>query len=229
MRLEKGALLIKMEYNAAHTSRDRDYWNQYYAKGICPTEPSDFARYALTWMEPNRILVDLGCGNGRDALFFAQNHLNVIAVDLSDEAISTLHKHRSDTFTPMLDDFVQSSIHRPDSYDYAYSRFTLHAIDEAQGSELIRNVFYGLKVNGRFFIEVRGTHDPLFGLGQQIGKNTFIYNGHSRRFLVLEELIGTLTAVGFTIEYAAEQSGFAAYHDDDPPVIRVVAAKLTAR
>ena len=229
MKGEKGALLIKMEYNATHTSRDRGYWNQYYAKGICPTEPSNFARYALTWMEPDRILVDLGCGNGRDALFFAQNHLNVIAVDLSEEAISALHKHRSDTFTPMLDDFVQSSIHRSDSYDYAYSRFTLHAIDEAQGTELIRNVFCGLKAGGRFFIEVRGTHDPLFGLGQQIGKNTFVYNGHSRRFLVLEELIGTLTIVGFTVEYAAEQSGFAAYRDDDPPVIRVVATKQATR
>lgn len=215
----------EMKSGFMELSRDREYWNTYYSKGVCPTEPSDFAKYVSTLVEPGRVLIDLGCGNGRDALFFAQNCVNVTGVDLSDEAIASLSTQNCETIRFLLDDFVQSSIHQPDSYDYAYSRFTLHAISEEQGSELIQNVFRGLKAGGKFFIEVRGTKDPLFGLGEQIAKKTFIYNGHSRRFIVLDELLQDLTGTGFSIEYAAEQTGFAAYGEDDPPVIRVVAVK----
>lgn len=204
---------------------DRDYWNEYYSKRICPTDPSDFAKYVARFLEPNRVLVDLGCGNGRDSIFFAKKDLHVIAIDLADEAIAMLRIQNQETIRFLLDDFVHSSVHRPDSYDYAYSRFTLHAISKDQGDELIKNVFRGLKAGGKFFIEVRGTKDPLFGLGQQIAENTFFYNGHSRRFVVLEELIQDLKNVGFSIEYSAEQTGFAVFQEHDPPVIRVVAEK----
>ena len=48
---------------------NRDYWNRYYQDGLCPMDPSPFARYAATLVEPGRTLVDLGCGNGRDEEF----------------------------------------------------------------------------------------------------------------------------------------------------------------
>lgn len=213
------------ECTCVQRAKDRAYWNEYYAKGVCPTEPSAFAEYVLTLVEPDRVLVDLGCGNGRDALFFAQNHLNVIAVDLSEQAISALQQKNIQSATFLCDDFIQCGIHQPGAYDYAYSRFTLHAISKEQEDALIRNVFLGLKPGGEFFVEVRGTKDPLFGQGQQIGENTFVHDGHSRRFLVLNELKAKLIAAGFVIEYAAERTGFAVYQEHDPPVIRVVAAK----
>lgn len=214
-----------MECRSTQIARDRAYWNDYYTKGLCPSEPSAFAEYVLTLVEPYRVLVDLGCGNGRDALFFAQNHLDVIAIDLSDSAIAALHTKSNGEIKCLLDDFVNCAVHQDSTYDYAYSRFTLHAISKDQGSVLIKNVFLGLRPGGKFFIEVRGTKDPLFGLGEQIGENTFVYDGHSRRFLVLDELVAELAAAGFLIEYAKEQTGFAVYQAHDPPMIRVIAVK----
>ena len=46
-----------------------------------------------------------------------------------------------------------------------------------------------------------------------------------RRFIVLEERKAELQEYGFQIEYAQEQTGFAPYGNDDPPVIRIVACK----
>mgnify|MGYP005803577563 CR=1 len=46
-----------------------------------------------------------------------------------------------------------------------------------------------------------------------------------RRFIVLEERKAELQEYGFRIEYAQEQTGFAPYGNDDPPVIRIVACK----
>ena len=44
------------------------YWNQYYKNRVCSEEPSPFAQYVSTLVEPGRSMVELGCGNGRDSV-----------------------------------------------------------------------------------------------------------------------------------------------------------------
>ena len=70
-----------------HPIDNTDYWNLYYQNKLCPTSPSPFARYVSTLVEPGRTLAELGCGNGRDALYFASLGLDVVAMDLSEAAI----------------------------------------------------------------------------------------------------------------------------------------------
>lgn len=204
---------------------NRDYWNQYYRNRICSTEPSPFAQYVSTLVQPGKTLVDLGCGNGRDALFFAQQGLQVVAIDLSDSAIDQLNQLAVKNARFLCADFIASDAHKPASYDYAYSRFTIHAINQHQETLLLQAMFRALKSGGKFFIEVRSVNDPLYGRGKAVARNAFFYDNHYRRFIVREELIKALEACGFRVEYAREQTGFAPYGNDDPPVIRIVAAK----
>ena len=75
-----------------HPIDNTDYWNLYYQNKLCPTSPSPFARYVSTLVEPGRTLAELGCGNGRDALYFASLGLDVVAMDLSEAAISMLRQ-----------------------------------------------------------------------------------------------------------------------------------------
>ena len=65
-------------------------------------------------------------------------------------------------------------------YDYAYSRFTLHAITLSQQNELLRNIKHVLNPDGKFFIEARTLKDDLYGKGESAGDNAFIYDGHYR-------------------------------------------------
>ncbi len=201
------------------------YWNQYYKNRVCPEEPSAFARYVSTLVEPGKRMVELGCGNGRDAVFFAARGLDVTAVDMSREAVDQLRSRRIANAAFLCGDFVNSEIHRPESYDYAYSRFTIHSINRGQEQVLLNNLFRGLRPGGKLFIEVRGVNDPLFGKGKQVERNAYFYDNHYRRFIVLDELTDSLEQRGFRVEYAQERTGFAPYGNDDPPVIRVVAAK----
>ena len=193
------------------------YWNQYYKNRLCPQDPSPFAQYVATLTDPGRRLVELGCGNGRDAVFFAARGLQVTALDLSQEAVSQLNRRDVANAQFLCGDFVNSDVHRPASYDYAYSRFTLHSINRNQEQVLLSNVFRGLRPGGKLFIEVRGVHDPLFGKGKQVEHNAFFYDNHYRRFLVLDELTASLEQRGFRVEYAQERTGFAPYGSDDPP------------
>ena len=201
------------------------YWNQYYKNRVCSQEPSPFAQYVATLVEPGKRMVELGCGNGRDAVFFAGRELQVTALDMSREAIAQLRSRNIANAEFLCGDFVNSNVHQPDSYDYAYSRFTIHSINRNQEQVLLNNLFRGLRPNGKLFIEVRGVNDPLFGKGRQVERNAYFYDNHYRRFIVLDELVESLEQRGFRVEYAQERTGFAPYGNDDPPVIRIVAAK----
>lgn len=201
------------------------YWDQYYKNRVCSEEPSPFAQYVATLVEPGKHMVELGCGNGRDAVFFAGQGLRVTALDMSAEAIAQLKSRNIPNAEFEQGDFVNSDIHRPESYDYAYSRFTIHAINLNQQQVLLGNVLRGLRAGGKLFIEVRSVNDTLFGKGRQVERNAFFYDNHYRRFVVLDELTQSLERLGFRVEYAQERTGFAPYGNDDPPVIRIVAVK----
>ena len=201
------------------------YWDCYYQNKVCSEEPSPFARYVSTLVEPGRELVELGCGNGRDAVFFAEQGLRVTALDLSKIAIDDLNARQIPNAEFICGDFITASCHGPERYDYAYSRFTIHAINEKQEILLFRTLYRALKPGGKLFIEVRSIHDPLYGRGRPLERNAFFYDNHYRRFLVIQELKERLEEEGYRIDYAQERSGFAPYGNEDPPVIRVVAVK----
>jgi len=205
---------------------NQDYWNQYYKNDVCSKQPSPFAQYVATLIEPGRRLIELGCGNGRDAVYLAGQGLRVTALDLSSVTIDYLRAQNVPNAEFICADFVNSDIHQPNAYDYAYSRFTIHSINKNQEQLLLQRVFSSLRPGGKMFIEVRSVHDTLFGKGQQLEHNAWFYDNHYRRFIVLDELVAELEKCGFLVEYAKESTGFAPYGNEDPAVIRVVAAKV---
>lgn len=69
-------------------------------------------------------------------------------------------------------------------------------------------------------------NDELFGLGEQVARNSFIHDGHFRRFIVKEELELNLIESGFRLMYSEENRGFAPFKNSDPPIIRIIASKI---
>jgi SAM-dependent methyltransferase len=57
-------------------------------------EPSEFANKRYEYFIRNNVkkILDLGCGQGRDAMFFSLNNLKVYAVDFSKVAIECIQK-----------------------------------------------------------------------------------------------------------------------------------------
>lgn len=213
----------KISY-AASFDRDTAYWNYFYASNPEIEQPSLFAKYVYDFLEEDKTMLELGCGNGRDSIYFAQK-VDVTAIDASDRAITELNEKYGGKagIRFLCDDFVCAAALYRSQYDYCYSRFTMHAINEEQERDVIANVRCALKKDGLFFIEVRSIHDELYGKGKPAGRNAYIYNGHYRRFIVLEELIKSLEENGFYITYAKEDVDFAPFGESNPPIIRIVA------
>lgn len=174
-------------------------------------------------------MLELGCGNGRDALFFLANGIQVTGIDASDVAINKLNSLGLVDAKFFCGNFVDSEEIYSRKYDVCYSRFSLHAVNEIQEDLLLKNIFHTLNDEGKFFVEVRGIHDELFGRGEQVGRNCFLYNGHFRRFVDKAELEKKLLRENFKLEYSEESTDFAPLGNNRPPVIRIFAKKNKMR
>ena len=218
-----------MKFKATFSSdydRDTTYWNNYYKESRDTiAQPSPFAIQIAKYLDRGKSILELGCGNGRDSLYFDKIGLCVTAIDASDKAISKLKKTKCNNSFFICDDFVCATALYTGQYDYVYSRFSLHAINADQENEVIANVFNVLKDGGQFFIEVRSVLDDIYGLGDKVGEDSFFYNGHYRRFVRKNMLEEKLKEIGFKIEYSEEKRGFAPFGDSDPIILRIIAKK----
>ena len=86
-------------------SKEWDWNNAEKEKWLNPSEDSLY--HAKKWeAEGARSILDLGCGLGRHAVFFAEKGFKVTAVDLSKDAINFAKEHYafSDSRFPHIDE-----------------------------------------------------------------------------------------------------------------------------
>lgn len=209
-------------------SPEVEYWASYYQTGQAPTEPSKFAAYiSEKYLQNTGQLIELGCGNGRDARYFASLGLGVVAVDICSPEIEVLSDSNTrDNLKFEAGDFTRL----PESnsrYDYVYSRFTLHSVDAEGQKRAIEWSSRSLKEGGLLCVETRGQKNELYRMGKPVEgePNAFIYEDHYRRFEDFEVLQQQIESSGLKILEAAEDKGFAPFGDTDYHFVRVIAQK----
>lgn len=206
---------------------DKKYWENYYKAASSEQEPSLFAQFIFSnYLKPGDSLLELGCGNGRDSNYFAQNGIDVVAVDQCDEEIQELQNKKAlENLTFKTGDFTKLNENK--KFNKIYSRFTLHSISESDEDSVILWSYNNLLQNGYLSIEARGHKNELYRLGEKVSgeEHAYIYNNHYRRFVDLDTLVSKLKNVGFEVLLSNEQSGFAPYQDTDYTFFRVVALK----
>ncbi len=168
-------------------------------------------------------LLELGCGNGRDAIYFHQKGFCVTAIDQTTAEINLL-KNQYPSICFLSGDFTNLNHFQLPLFDVIYSRFTLHSINENDENHLLKNIPCFLKQNGLLAIEARGLNNSLFGKGKKIAPNSFIYEGHFRRFIDFEHLKEKLKEY-FVLEYAQEKEGFAPFLNQNDVFFRLLARK----
>ena len=90
---------------------------------------SSFAKFTLKRIMLNKAkILDIGCGNGRDAFFFNKKGYSVLGIDISKKVIqrNSLKKNKNIEFKKfdIEKDILQ------DNFDVIYCRFFLHAINK---------------------------------------------------------------------------------------------------
>jgi len=199
------------------------HWDSIYKKNIAPIEPSSFCSFVEPQLNKNDKLLEIGCGNGRDAVYFSANGINVTAIDRSKVAISECKKNYAgipiNFFTGSLGDVKEIN---NDKFNVIYSRFVLHAMSKSEEITVLTKSFDLLNNKGQIYIECRSIKDPLARKGEIISPTERIH-GHYRRFIIKEELLARLENIGFSIVDVVEDDNLAIYKDDNPVVIRIKA------
>ena len=209
------------------------YWDEYYKKhgkdnGISIN--SSFAEFCQkNYFDGKELsVVELGSGNGRDAIYFAHKGHKVHALDQSTVAIEIemkqIHKNVGDQIFPKAVDFIRENYSEYDAIDVFYSRFTLHAISKQDEEIILPKVYDALRDGGLFCIEVRTTKDELFGQGESKGENAYVTD-HYRRFIDTEKFLPRMKEMGYKVLYFLESDNLSVYKNDNPVLMRLILQK----
>jgi SAM-dependent methyltransferase len=202
------------------------YWNGFYKQtDRSLLIPSQFATFvASEFVDIVDTIVDLGCGNGRDAFFLSELGFKVIGVDASKEAIEYCSKRSGQNSFFLCSDILDINLLQ-NLRDFlintnrllVYSRFFLHAISEDEELSFWNLVRDLCGLNDFLAVEFRTDRDA--SLNKVTGK-------HFRRFIKPPALLERANKFGFVCEYLVEGFGFAKYKTDDAHVARFLLKKI---
>ena len=131
--------MTEVQHSSTTTEHRSDYWDEYYAARETTRRPlpSQFATFVAGELDRPHRVIELGCGNGRDSIFFSSYGHDVVGVDGSEAAVAA-----STHLAEALDEkatFVHAAIDDPalagrlsegDGPKALYARFFIHAITD---------------------------------------------------------------------------------------------------
>lgn len=226
--IEKTRNNISEQYNI-------EYWNNFY-KEVQIQEQSTFCSYVKNKIDCSKyIIIDIGCGSGRDTLSFAREGISVVGVDRSLEAIhrnkllrNTLSENNILEFivsdigdSEQVSSVMQSVSHRSlfeNKKILVYIRFVLHSINEETQQILLSTLSVYLKPGDIIAAEFRTIEDQT---------RNKIYDNHYRRFIDSELLRTDLeNAYHFKTLDFFKGTGLSIFNGEDPYLARFIAEKF---
>ena len=165
----------------------QEHWNRTFLQwpDMFGKDPSEAAKRALEFFqqEGKTHLLELGCGQGRDTLFFAQHGLRVTAADYSHACLQAIgEKVRTAGLTHYLTslclDVRQMFAFADWSFEACYSHMLYcMALTTPEIERLSCEVWRVLKPGGINIFTVRHTGDPHCGAGIHRGEDMWELGG----------------------------------------------------
>ncbi len=173
-----------------------DVWNKIYEKdtSFFGEEPSNFALSSYNVMKDNDIkkILELGCGQGRDCLFFASRGIKVKAMDHSHIAIEQLSKHARQkglSIDTSMYDATKLLPFSDNEFDAVYSHMLFSMkFSWDQLKFIFKEIKRVLKKDGFHFFSVRNHNDKFYGTGTRSGDEIYDINGFQIRFFTRQEI-----------------------------------------
>lgn len=214
-----------------------EYWNEFYAKKDLLHDPSPFAKWCMSegWIGEESHVLELGCGNGRDAFCFLHHGIPTLAVDASAVAIELNAAQAEKDGCASIARFVALDFSRIEdlenlapeslsSVNTVYCRFVLHAVPKQLADKVLDFSYSKLPSGGKICLEFRTLNDPLYKQGTAISDTERITD-HYRRFIDAPAFRVEMAAKGWTELFFTESDGLAVFKTENPVVARFILAK----
>jgi SAM-dependent methyltransferase len=139
-------------------------------------------------------VLDVGCGNGRNLIYFLRNGYEVFGVDPNPHAVETV-KELSAALAPdnSLENFMvctaENLPYNDATFDLVISSAVLHFATDAQHFDtMLQRMFRVLKPGGYFFARL-ASDIGIEHLVKPLGNNRYLLPDTSERFLVNEQVL----------------------------------------
>lgn len=165
----------------------RRHWDGIHVRHLAgrrASDPTPLARECASLLLPASFVLELGCGSGWDAAFFARNGHTVCATDFSAVALGA-NRARYRNVSHLH--FVQLDTGRPfpfadGAFDAVHAHLSLHYFPDGATRALFRAIRRVLRRGGLLGYLCKSVEDPLYGRGRQIEPDMFEHEGHVRHF-----------------------------------------------
>lgn len=205
------------------------HWNDFYKKKSVTSKPSKFAEFVQKLCKSEHRVIEFGCGNGRDATFFAAYGMQVNAFDKSTSAIkasaalaveSGVGANCSFAELDVSDDKQLEQILSPLTKDQKnilyYARFFIHSLDDAGEATLLGYIAKVMSSGDLLCLEFRTSQD------HDVEK---VFGEHYRRYIDPKAFAERCMGLGFKIKFMIEGYDLAPYRDENPHIARFVLVK----
>jgi ubiquinone/menaquinone biosynthesis C-methylase UbiE len=133
-----------------------------------------------------RRVLDLGCGNGRHAMFFARQGIEAAGIDISDQAIAWADQWAKSEGLEI--DFRVGDITNLPFEDGAFDAVVTHGVLDhvpmTVAEKAAREVHRVLSPQGLFYCDLRSSEDFEYGVGEELKQNEFIVTDGYEKGLV---------------------------------------------
>lgn len=197
-------------------------WNTYRSDDHHTGEPSRFAVEVLSTLPSHLKILELGCGDGNDALNFAQAGHTVLATDFSEIAI----KNNAESFANVSNlkfsvlDITQPMPFSDNEFDAVYARLSLHYFPNDDTRNIFQEIHRVLVAGGYICFLCKSTDDRLYGEGTKIAEDMYERQGHIRHFFSKEFVQWCLKDL---FEVQVIQKGTENFYSYDSAYIKVIA------
>ena len=215
------------------THKNSAYWDKFYKDKKSNSE-SSFCNLVLNKLQGDFIVMDIGCGLGRDSFAFATQGYDTFGIDGSSEAILINKKAVEGNATNGNLNFYTVDLSDQKSLQgiisivtkkailekkkiVLYLRFLLHAIDDETEKVLLDTLAENTPRGTYFVAEFRTAEDAM---------KSKVYDDHYRRFVETDKFLVGLINKGFSVNEFYKGTGLSVYKDEDPFLARVMAKKL---
>lgn len=129
----------------------KPFWEQTYADPTADTfgQPSEEIKQMVDLLPPKARVLDLGCGEGRNAIFLAKNGFDVTAIDISVAGIRKLRRIAEEAEVPICSGIADMRKYGfTTAYDLIISHGCLHLVERSAWLELIQQFKDNTKPGG---------------------------------------------------------------------------------
>lgn len=130
-------------------------------------------------------VLEIGCGQGREAINLARDGFAVSAFDHSAVAIYTAisNARRANVRVAFLEhDMTEPFPYPSGTFTGVFAHLAMHYFDEMTTRLILDEIERVLVPQGILYFTVRSVYDTLYGKGVGMCENMFCLNGHVRHF-----------------------------------------------